>query len=55
MVCVFPGLWLVLAKDLRFISALINEDLPTLLFPAKAISGCVFTGILLVIPTTVSN
>ena len=34
---------------------LIREDLPTLLFPANATSGCIFSGSLLVIPQTVSR
>ena len=44
IVCVFPGCELVRASDLRFMSALISEDFPTLLFPAKAISGSSFCG-----------
>ena len=55
MVCVLPGWELVLARDLRFINPLIREDLPTLLFPANATSGCIFSGSLLVIPQTVSR
>ena len=45
----------ILAYDLRFISALIRDDFPTLDFPANAISGSVFSGSLLVIPHTVSR
>ena len=55
MVWVFPGCALVLASDLRFISALIREDLPTLDFPANATSIFVFAGNTLVTPHTVSN
>ena len=55
MVCVFPGCALVRASDLRFISALIREDFPTLDFPANATSIFVFAGNTLVIPHTVSN
>ena len=54
MVCVLPGWELVLARDLRFINPLIREDLPTLLFPANATSGCIFSGSLLVIPQTIN-
>ena len=39
MVWVFPGCELIRAKDFLFISALIREDFPTLLLPAKATSG----------------
>ena len=42
-------------QRLRFINPLIREDLPTLLFPANATSGCIFSGSLLVIPQTVSR
>ncbi len=55
MVCVFPGWLLVRARDFLFIRALISEDLPTLLLPAKATSGSRLSGSLLVIPHTVSR
>ena len=55
MVCVFPGCALVLARALRFIRPLIREDFPTFDFPAKATSGLPVSGILLVIPQTISS
>ena len=55
MVWVLPGWALVLARDFRFIRPLIREDFPTLLFPANATSGWIFSGSLLVIPQTVSR
>ena len=55
MVCVFPGCALVLARDLRFIRPLMREDFPTLLLPANANSIYGLSGILLVIPQTVSR
>lgn len=55
MVCVFPGCADVLASDLRFNSALIMDDFPTFDFPANATSLNGLSGILLVIPQTVSK
>ena len=55
MVCVLPGWDDVLARDFRFISALISDDFPTLDFPAKATSSNRLSGIALVIPQTVSK
>ena len=55
MVWVFPGVLDVRARDFRFISALISDDLPTLDLPQKANSGWVFAGSRLVIPQTVSR
>lgn len=45
----------VLASDLRFNSALIMDDFPTFDFPANATSLNGLSGILLVIPQTVSK
>ena len=50
-----PGDAEVLASDFRFNNPLISEDFPTFDLPAKAISGNVFSGNLLVMPHTVSN
>ena len=55
MVCVLPGCEDVLARALRFSNALISEDFPTFDLPAKATSSSKLSGIVLVIPHTVSK
>jgi hypothetical protein len=55
MVWVLPGCEDILAYDFLFIKALISEDLPTLLLPAKANSGSELFGSLELTPHTVSR